>query len=554
MLRNKVFLETEEYDIYMFPIPETVLKGKKFLCTVFPRKSVKQWALSWMEKLHPCFDGRFINDIRFYKENGKIMALVTVAEKMQIAPHLVKKHTAVYVHRPYKRRVFAAKSPARKLLVVPAFAFTIGLAVLSGFAGHGDSVETSSAAAAGAVAKESVFAAENIASGVETVIISDEFEEPSASETTSDAVLIAGAASCADIQDAPPKVMGMTALGEPAQIPETPVIVETPAKLEKVEPILASVEQQDFAKADETSEETTEEPEFIELTEPQEPSVPKLSEPPFLDDFLSLIFEAGGSLSSFLWQTFPTASATLTLEGCFPEDVYNSVEKICGESETSGSQFAETAVFPLLSFSSISYKDNIPSFSLTIDYSSFDLAPAESKSQQGKTSVPAAFRQLIVETGGNVTSESIKPPFISGSVPVRLLSALSGKVAEHFAKSPACGISQVAFDVSSVSPLTKPDVASIFIHAEFDNEKPVFFPLENIASIYPESKLAQIPLENDEVPLPVQEQPASLAFVQIHDAVKIGSVCMEDGTYISFYRRRDGKIIKGDPYEKQKEP
>lgn len=551
----------------MFPIPETVLKGKKFLCTVFPRKSVKQWVLSWMEKLHPCFDGRFINDIRFYKENGKIMALVTVAEKMQIAPHLVKKHTAVYVHRPYKRRVFAAKSPARKLLVVPAFAFTIGLAVLSSFAGHGDSVETSSAAAvAGAVAKESVFAAADIASGVETVIISDEFEEPSVSEPTSDAVLVAGAASCADIQDAPPKETRKTAFGEPVETPETPVIVETPAKLEKVEPILASVEQQDFAKADETSEEaldktfyetseeTSEEPEFIELIEPQEPSVPKLSEPPFLDDFLSLIFEAGGSLSSFRWQTFPTASATLTLEGCFPEDVYNAVETMCGESATSGSQFAETAVFPLLSFSSISYKDNIPSFSLTIDYSSFDLAPAESRSQQGKTSVPAAFRQLIVETGSNVTSESIKPPFISGSVPVRLLSALSGKVAEHFAKSPACGISQVAFDVSSVSPLTKPDVASIFIHAEFDNEKPVFFPLENIASIYPESKLAQIPLENDEVPMPVQEQPATLAFAQIHDAVEIGSVCMEDGTYISFYRRRDGKIIKGDPYEKQKEP
>lgn len=547
MLRNKVFLETEEYDIYMFPIPETVLKRKKFLCTIFPRKSVKQWALSWMEKLHPCFDGRFINDIRFYKENGQIMALVTVAEKMQIAPHLVKKHTAVYVHRPYKRRVFAAKSPVRKLLVVPAFAFIIGMAVLSGFAGHGGPVETSPVVVMesfSAPQDDNDFATADIASVVETAIKPDEPEKLSFSEVFDEV-------SCADTQDEPQKVIEEIVFCEPAQFPaqnpeqspEQPVIDETPTVPETAE--------LDSAKSDETEEEETE---FIELTEPQEPSAPELSEPPFLDDFLSLIFEAGGTLSSFRWQTFPTASATLTLEGCFPEDVYDCVERLCGEASTGGSQFAETAVFPLLSFSSISYKDNIPSFSLSIDYSSFDLAHAESSLNQVKTPVPATFRQLIVETGGNVTSESIKPPFVSGSVPARLLNTLSEKVAEQFSESPSFGISDVAFDVTSALPLAKPDKASIIIRAEFGNEKPVFFPLESIASIYPDRNPPQIPLENDEEPPPVQEQPSTLPIVQIHDAVEIGSVCMEDGTYISFYRKRDGKIIKGDPYEKQKEP
>ena len=534
-MRNKVFLETDEYDIYMFPIPETVLKGKKFLCTVFPRKSVKQWVLSWMEKLHPCFDGRFINDIKIYKENGQIMALVTVAQKMQIAPHLVKKHTAVYVHRPYKRRVFAEKSPVRKLLVIPALAFTIALAVLSGFSGHGGSV-ASSKESFSAPHDENVPVDTDIAPNLETAI---NLEEP---EETAEISLIevSEAVFCADEQ---------TDFCEPVLVPELPETTE-------IVEITAIVEEPDYAKSDEAAEEmesaelaeSQESPEPLELpelSEPPTPPLPTLSEPPFLDDFLSLIFEAGGTLLNFRWQTSPSASAILTLEGCFPEDVYNCIETLCGESSSGGSQFAETAVFPLLSFSSISYKDNIPSFSLTIDYSSFDLAHVEPRQEQAKTSVPATFRQLIVETGGNVTSEGIKPPFITGFVPASLLDALSEKVAEHFTESPACGISDVAFDITSASLLTEPEKASILIRAELGNEKPVFFPLENIASIYP----------NDKEPLPsAQEQPAALTFVQIHDAVEIGSVCMEDGTYISFYRKRDGKIIKGDPYEKQKEP
>ncbi len=553
MLRNKVFLETDEYDIYMFPIPETALKGKKFLCTVFPRKSVKQWVLSWMEKLHPCFDGRFINDIKIYKENGQIMALVTVAQKMQIAPHLVKKHTAVYVHRPYKRRVFAEKSPVRKLLVIPALAFTIGLAVLSGFSGHGGSV-ASSKESFSAPHNENVPVDTDIAPNLETAINLEEPEEPAEISLLE----VSEAVFCADEQ---------TDFCKPVlapELPETTEIVEIPA----------IVEELDYAKSDESEEdqerpllsESSEQPEVQEplelselsqqpeLSEPPTPPLPTLSEPPFLDDFLSLIFEAGGTLLNFRWQTSPSASATLTLEGCFPEVVYNCIETLCGESSSGGSQFAETAVFPLLSFSSISYKDNIPSFSLTIDYSSFDLAHAEPRQEQAKTTVPATFRQLIVETGGNVTSESIKPPFISGFVPAPLLCTLSEKVAEHFTESPACGISDVAFDITSASPLTEPEKASILIRAEFGNEKPAFFPLERIASIYPDRDSHKIQFENDEEPQPAQEQLATLASVQIHDAVEIGSVCMEDGTYISFYRKRDGKIIKGDPYEKQKEP
>ena len=550
MLRNKVFLETDEYDIYMFPIPETILKGKKFLCTVFPRKSLKQWVFSWMEKLHPCFDGRFINDIKVYKENGQIMALVTVAQKIQIASHLVKKRTAVYVHRPYKRRVFAEKSPVRKLLVIPALAFTIALAVLSGFSGHGGSVAASKESFS-APHDESVAVSADVASDVVTA---SKQEEPAALclPETSDPVLCADTktAFCESEQLPEPPEIAETA--EKNEITESPEIIEMQAAEETPEPTLVSVEQPDYAK----SEETTEPPETEELPELSEPPTPPLptlsepqfftlSEPPFLDDFLSLIFKAGSTLSSFRWQTSPSASATLTLEGCFPEDVYNCIETLCGELSSGGSQFAETAVFPLLSFSSISYKDNIPSFSLTIDYSSFDLAHAEPRQEQAKTSVPATFRQLIVETGGKVTSEGIKPPFISGFVPASLLDALSEKVAEHFTESPACGISDVAFNITSASPLTEPEKASILIRAEFSNEKPVFFPLERIASIYP----------NDKEPLPsAQEQSATLTVVQIHDAVEIGSVCMEDGTYISFYRKRDGKIIKGDPYEKQKEP
>ena len=139
---------------------------------------------------------------------------------------------------------------------------------------------------------------------------------------TSDPVL------CADTKTAfcepeqlpePPEIAEKAEKGE---ITESPEIIEMQAAEETPEPTLVSVEQPDYAK----SEETTEPPETEELptlSEPPTPPLPTLSEPPFLDDFLSLIFKAGSTLSSFRWQTSPSASATLTLEGCFPEDVLN---------------------------------------------------------------------------------------------------------------------------------------------------------------------------------------------------------------------------------------
>ena len=138
-MRKKVFLETDEYDIFMFPVPESVLKGKKLFATVFPRKSVKEWVVSWMQRLHPCFDGRFLSDIKFYREKGRLMALVTVAEKMKIAPRLVKKNTAVYVYRPDKRRVFAGNVSGRRFWLASAFTAALVMAVLSGFAFYSDS-------------------------------------------------------------------------------------------------------------------------------------------------------------------------------------------------------------------------------------------------------------------------------------------------------------------------------------------------------------------------------------------------------------------------------
>ena len=123
----------------MFPVPEPVLKGNKFLATIFPRKTVKEWVISWMQKLHPCFDGRFLSDIKFYKEKGKIMALVTVAEKLKVASHLEKRNTAVYVYRPEKRRVFAGNVSGRRFWLASAFAAALVMATLSGFALRSDS-------------------------------------------------------------------------------------------------------------------------------------------------------------------------------------------------------------------------------------------------------------------------------------------------------------------------------------------------------------------------------------------------------------------------------
>lgn len=605
ILSTKVFLETDEYDIFMFPVPENVIKGKKFLCTLFPRKSVKQWVLSWMEKLHPCFDGRFMSDIRFYREKRQVMALVTVAEKMQVAQHLVKKRTAVFVQRPYKRRVFATRFPVIRLLVAPALSFAVGLAVLSGFTG-GSILKTK--------ADEESARGEELCMSVDLSEETDVYEESPFAECVEELNVlekvevqeyfeqVCGADNLefeeqSQLVEASPEELQLAESPEVSQavdVSEQPQLAEDSEELQQVEDSgelqLAECSEkaqfaedledfqleacaEDFLLADSPEElllaespVTIEQPvisadfEVLEAYEgfaaDQEPSVPALAEPPFLDDFLSLLFEVGGHVSKFTWYTSPAASAVIALEGCFPEDIYRCVETLCTDAACE-CDFAEEAVFPLLSFSSISYRNNVPSFSLTVDYSDFELAgygvvqesevlhnslassvlnPVTSGilSVKSREPIQAPFRRLIVETGGNVTAEGVVPAFISGVIPDELWKCFSEKIVCHFNGEITCGIESVSFDVSGAD--------SVFVRAEFDGNKPCFFPLEKISAIFP--------LKKEEEALLVQECAPSPKTIPAPDAVEIGSVCMDNGMYVSFYRGLDGTIIRGEPYEK----
>lgn len=620
---KKVFLETDEYDIFMFPVPKDVLKGKKFLCTVFPRKSVKQWVVSWMEKLHPCLDGRFLSDIRFYREKRQIMALVTVAEKIRIAHHLVKKRTSVYVQRPYKRRVFASKTPVCKLLAVPALSFIMGFTALSGFSA-GDCFVSSGTDVDGAC--YSLYA--DFSSGsndecfepvllVETVIQNENAILESVSDDCEPDDV---EAHDADYKDDLSVEQNMPERVEPPEISlsgQTIIESETSLEIHPFEqysaddsisfPILPDVteipeipEKQEFPKCTETleqfdtesfllfcsdaeildskrfadisentgnlvfPEELAEAPDTTGLSPPlQKKLVPELTEPPSLDDFISLVSSVGGHVSNFIWRTSPVASAVIAIKGCFPEDVYSCVEKLCEDAfgeEISFDvmEFAENAVFPLLSFSSISYINNVPSFLLTVDYSGFVLPHVDdiSDSQTGiwagsqknndigsqkfslqkknHEPVQAVFRRLIAETGGVISSESMTPPSVSGSIPDELWLAFSEKVGEYYARDVSCGISNVSFDVSGTE--------SVFISAEFDDEKPLFFPLDNISVLFSRN-------EEEEI-FPVQEHIAQNNVRTVPDAEEIGCMYMENGMYVSFFRSSDGKIIRGDPYEK----
>lgn len=539
-MSKKVFLETDEYDIFMFPVPEPVLKGNKFLATIFPRKTVKEWVISWMQKLHPCFDGRFLSDIKFYKEKGKIMALVTVADKLKVASHLEKRNTAVYVYRPEKRRVFAGNVSGRRFWLASAFVAALVMATLSGFALRSDSrIE-----------------------GVPDVL-ADVPERD----------------SLPDLQSVPnaPDV-------ESSPLDDSPLAAEiVPSDAERV---LSDDTSPDAAL--QSSVVVQPQPSELALCGtasdapdlPESPAIPSIYDTPFIDEFISALAEGGCRISSFRWQTEPSASAMLSVEGCFPEQIYACVESLCGDLAA-----PENENLPRLSFSSISYADNVPSFSVVLDYSGFETMADDSEgldalpvaevsaklaTRKGEAfSATAAFRKLMVSAGGRVSVESFEPPSVSGVIPGESWNAFSEEASCLLSSQAVGGVSSVLFET-----LPSDDVS---VSISFDTGKTSFFPLERVSVLFDATfdesdetmaqknktfldeassalELAWLSASSSAPENPPAHQPLPQVLTQ-HDAdfismCQIGSVCMGGNVYVKFYRDYDGKIFKGEPYEK----
>ncbi len=566
-MRKKVFLETDEYDIFIFPVPESVLKGNRLLITLFPRKRVKEWVLSWMQRLHPCFDGRFMHDIKFFKEKGSVMALVTVAEKMKVASHLVKKNTAVYVYRPDKRRVFSGNVSSRRFWLASVFALVLVMVSLSGFAFYSDSriaITDTSQMPSAPLARSDV-------------------EDESPSEDIEPACNTLEESSCPDV------FVADVDFSDVSKEPDDVFVV-----LNEQDDVFVVLNEQDDVfviqnqdSSDDKKSDCTDVPkneiEIYSETEvaPQlqnsdfyeshgDTKTPSIFDTPKIDSFISLLIESGCRISSFHWQTEPSASAVIFVEGCFPEDVYTCVVKLCGEID-----YAENYNLPQLLFSSISYSDNVPSFSIILDYSCFDKVPNVSHFDEISASVPAAnpeksifpvqsvFRKLIVKTGGNVISESMEPPFVSGSIPYGRWNEFSEEVSRIFDAEESSGLIPVAFcadGFGSYSDDVSSGESSVSVSMSFDSNRTSFFPLEKVSVLFPihknapelsEQSLSEPPLLA-ELDLFSEPEPDSektdMVFVNLEE---IGHICMGGNMYMSFYRNEDGTIVKGEAYERK---
>ncbi len=502
-MSNKVFLETDEYDIFIFPVPESLLKGIRFLCTVFPRKKMIQWAVSWMEKLHPCFDGRFIYDLKFFREKGRVMALVTVAEKMKIAARLVNKHTAVFVRRPDTRRVFEARSSLKKGLCVPAAFLLLVTVVLSclSYREPGDIQMLG--------ADNAVILADDLASYDAPQEEPESFDAPS--EMTD---------GLESIEDVAPAALQTPVVFEAPKIHETPVVCEESGVLP--EPSCSG--DGDIAGR---------------------PSV-SLRDTPFIDEFLCRLSEIGCRINGFRWQTSPCCSAVISVEGCWPEEIYGCAVELCGADEESGILRGEN--LPVISFSSISCADNIPHLSVVLDYSGFENEVLHGNEEPYEKIVPifskpvqSLFRNLIVESSGSVISESISPPVVTGVVPVACWEQFSAGASRLFAEGMAGGLGFAEFSALDGS-------CSVSVSLSFDSEKPDFFPVESIAVLFPCQKTPESLQCAQEAVL--QNELPEIPAVPLRNLVEIGSVRMDDGMYVSFFRNQDGTITKGEPYEK----
>jgi len=584
---KKVFLETDEYDIFMFPVPESVLKGNRFLITFFPRKRVKEWVLSWMQRLHPCFDGRFMHDIKFFKEKGCVMALVTVADKMQVASHLAKKNTAVYVYRPDKRRVFSGNVSSRRLWLASVFAFVLVMVSLSGFAFYSDS----RIAMTDTLQRQSFDEVHDL-SDFSDVLQESEISDLVAMEVDSfqdvNTPLLAESCDLNELpsEDVEPECNTVEETSYPdvpkndieffADMGTTPLLEATPPEIETspleimqfADAQLTNAAEIQFPDEEELIDDVEQKSDFCESHNDAEKQ--SIYDTPKIDSFLSLLIESGCRISSFRWQTEPSVSAVIFVEGCFPEDIYACVVELCGDFDA-----VENGCLPQLLFSPINYSDNVPSFSVILDYSCFEQMPAARHFDEINTSVSAdnieksifpvqsVFRKLIVKTGGNVISESMVPPFVSGSIPYGSWNEFSEEVSRIFEAEEASGLSSVAFCADYLG--RNPDdvsagESSVSVSMSFDSNQTSFFPLEKVSVLFPnhgnapefsEPVLSEQPLLSELGLTPEPEFDSAKPDMVSVNLEEIGHICMGDNMYMSFYRNEDGTIVKGEIYEKQ---
>lgn len=153
-----------------------------------------------------------------------------------------------------------------------------------------------------------------------------------------------------------------------------------------------------------------------------EESVPSFESRDF-SSFFKTVYEQGGSFSSLSWNG-SAGVLTVHVEGLYPEQVE-----------------AAASAYESVSFGTVVYRNSVPEFDCTFPAATPGFALLDFSRSGGEIFLSlqfcdnqepgvSAFRKLVIESGGELSSETVEPPSLSGSIPESAWPSFSSALSE----------------------------------------------------------------------------------------------------------------------------
>lgn len=229
--------------------------------------------------------------------------------------------------------------------------------------------------------------------------------------------------------------------------------------------------------------------------------------------FLNGIYEQDGSVSVLSWNT-EERMLRVQVSGLFPEQVTALVPPEMQSDAASGKA----------SFGPVSYSNGIPLVQVSL-HAGPDQVTLQGLRLETEGQPPcvdgrgvSSFRQLILETGGQLLSETVSPPSLSGSVPVSEWAAFAPALLALSDGVPVSHLELVRNDGAVAIELTL-------------SENGTCLPFSDLAAVFGDAP--GLPYE----PEPEDEWAAALA-----EKREIGRISRGDGTSVVFFHNADGQI------------
>lgn len=234
-------------------------------------------------------------------------------------------------------------------------------------------------------------------------------------------------------------------------------------------------------------------------------------QPDFKGLFLRL-HELGGRLSAFTWSGNDGLTAFKTA-GIYPEQL---------KAVASG--------FGSVSFGVVSYSDGKPEYMVSVSPDDSERLLQRVSAFRGTAGV-MAVRQLILENGGILLSETVSPPSLSGMVPESCWTAFAASMSSYFAEPGSPSLSGLSFAREAG------DISVSVQFAESAEDVPVRlvpFLLSDMTFVFYDAP--GLPFEAAEV------HDGEERVEELLKTREIGRISRADGSCIVFIHNEDGKI------------